>query len=201
MKISKKVWLAYVNRLARVNQTAARKVEAYAARVGLDRAEDVVRYAYSVASQYGEAAAALACEMYDQLAAAQNADVPPAIPAETATYDETARATYGAIRDTPNMVGAPAGRLVKRAAADTMLQNAKRDGAEWAWIPQSTACSFCVKLASQGWQPASEAVLQGKHAKHIHNNCRCEFAIRFDGISDVEGYDPDALYDMYISKG
>ena len=99
------------------------------------------------------------------------------------------------------MVGAPAGRLVKRTAADTMLQNAKRDGAEWAWIPQSTACSFCVTLASKGWQPASEAVLQGKHAKHIYNNCRCEFAVRFDGISDVEGYDPDALYDMYISKG
>jgi len=178
-----------VNRLARVNQTAARKVEAYAARVGLNRAEDVVRYAYSVASQYGEAAAALACEMYDQLAAAQNADVPPAIPAETATYDEAARATYGAIRDTPNMVGAPTGRFVKRSAADTMLQNAMRDGAEWAWIPQSGACAFCLALASQGWQNASKAVMQGKHAKHIHNNCRCEFAVRFDGISDVEGYE------------
>ena len=54
-----------------------------------------------------------------------------------------------------------------------------------------------MMLAFQGWQRASKAVWQGKHAKHIHNNCRCEFAVRFDEISDVEGYEPEKYKKIY----
>lgn len=39
--------------------------------------------------------------------------------------------------------------------------------------------------------------MKGDHAEHIHSSCDCEFAIRFDGKSTVEGYDPDALREMY----
>ena len=56
-------------------------------------------------------------------------------------------------------------------------------------------------LASNGWQKASKKALKGGHAEHIHANCDCTYAIRFDGKSNVAGYDPDALYEKYFESG
>lgn len=81
---------------------------------------------------------------------------------------------------------------------DTMLRNAARDGAEFAWVPHgSETCPMCLTIASNGWRKASKKTMKGDHADHIHGNCDCEFAIRFDGKSTVEGYDPDALREQY----
>lgn len=92
-------------------------------------------------------------------------------------------------------------RLVKRAGADTTLKNAVRDGAEWAWVPHGDTCPFCITLASNGWQKASSKVLKGGHAEHIHANCDCEFAIRFDHSTTVAGYDPDKYLAQYNAAG
>lgn len=92
-------------------------------------------------------------------------------------------------------------RLVKRAGADTSLRNAARDGAEWAWVPHGDTCPFCITLASNGWQNASDKVLKGGHAQHVHANCDCEFAIRFDHRTTVAGYDPDKYLAQYNAAG
>ncbi|MDY5643704.1 MAG: hypothetical protein SPH45_02205, partial [Gemmiger qucibialis] len=92
-------------------------------------------------------------------------------------------------------------RLVKRAGADTTLHNAIRDGAEWAWVPHGDTCPFCIMLASNGWQKASAKLLKGGHAEHIHANCDCEFAIRFDHKTTVAGYDPDKYLVQYNAAG
>lgn len=92
-------------------------------------------------------------------------------------------------------------RLVKRAGADTSLRNAARDGAEWAWVPHGDTCPFCITLASNGWQNASDKVLKGGHAQHIHANCDCEFAIRFDHRTTVAGYDPEKYLAQYNAAG
>lgn len=92
-------------------------------------------------------------------------------------------------------------RLVKRAGADTTLKNAVRDGAEWAWVPHGDTCPFCITLASNGWQKASSKVLKGGHAEHIHANCDCEFAIRFDHKTTVAGYDPEKYLKQYRDAG
>lgn len=157
----------------------------------------IVDYAYGVATKYGEAAGAAACEMYDAVAVLQGANVPPAIPAKTATYGETAKAVYGTINQNPEVMPSAVGRLVKQAGVDTTVQNAIRDGAQWAWVPNGDTCAFCITLASQGWMPASQDQLNGDHAEHIHANCDCTFAIRFDGDSGVAGYDPDEYLKMY----
>ena len=62
-------------------------------------------------------------------------------------------------------------------------------------------CAFCITLASRGWQRASEAALRGGHAEHIHANCDCEYAIRFDGYSTVAGYDPEKYLRQYRGTG
>lgn len=85
--------------------------------------------------------------------------------------------------------------------ADTTLKNACRDGAEWAWVPHGDTCPFCITLASRGWQKASEKVLKGGHAQHIHANCDCEFAIRFDHRTTVAGYDPEEYLQQYRDAG
>ena len=73
-----------------------------------------------------------------------------------------------------------------------------RDGAEFAWVPHgSETCPMCLTIASNGWRKASKKTMKGDHADHIHGNCDCEYAIRFDGKSTVEGYDPDALREQY----
>lgn len=62
-------------------------------------------------------------------------------------------------------------------------------------------CAFCITLASRGWQHASKAALRGGHAEHIHANCDCEYAIRFDGYSTVAGYDTEKYLRQYRDAG
>lgn len=64
-------------------------------------------------------------------------------------------------------------------------------------MPRGDTCAFCITLASRGWQKASKAALKGGHAEHIHANCDCEYAVRFDGKSGVAGYDSDKYLKMY----
>ena len=143
--------------------------------------------------------AAVTCKMYDEIQTASGMICKGALPAEPAEYGEVAKTINGIIKTSDNTKNISSGidRLIKQAGADTMLQNAIRDGAEWAWIPQGLTCAFCITLALKGWQPASKKILNGGHAEHIHANCNCEFAIRFDKKSSVEGYDPEALKEKY----
>lgn len=195
-------WQKYINMLSAINNTAAKKFTAYLdthetdSRLGRQAAID---YAYAIATQYGESAAAAACEMYDAVAEASGKTLPAAEPAPTAPYSDVAKAVNGLKKqDASNeMIGDSIGRLVKRAGADTTLKNAKRDGAEFAWIPHGDTCAFCIMLASNGWQRASKKTIKGDHAEHIHQHCNCEFAIRFDGKSTVAGYDPDKYKEMW----
>ena len=122
-------------------------------------------------------------------------------PAEPADYGEVARMVNATKSQNPANLPNGVSRLVKRAGADTTLKNAVRDGAEWAWVPHGDTCPFCITLASNGWQKASSKVLKGGHADHIHANCDCEFAIRFDHNTTVAGYDPDKYLKQYRDAG
>lgn len=201
MQISAKTWNEYVTRLSRLNQKAGQLMREYIDAHGTANTDGLVAYAYGLVTKYGEGSAELACQMYEALAEAQGVYVPAAEPAETASYGEVAR-MVSAIKD-QNPANLPNGvsRLVKRAGADTTLKNAVRDGAEWAWVPHGDTCPFCITLASNGWQKASDKVLKGGHAQHIHANCDCEFAIRFDHRTTVAGYDPEKYFRQYREAG
>ena len=187
-------------RLARLNQSAGQLMADYIAAHGTGDTDALIAYAHALVTKYGEGSAELACQMYDALAAAAKAGVPAAEPAQTASYGEVARMVQATKASQPQMQQGVS-RLVKRAGADTTLKNALRDGAEFAWIPQGDTCAFCLTLASRGWQKASQAAIKGGHAEHIHANCDCEYAIRFDGRSTVAGYDPDEYLRRYRAAG
>ena len=201
MQITAKTWNEYITRLSRLNQKAGQLMRQYIDTHGTGDADALITYAAALVTKYGEGSAELACQMYDALAEAANAGVPAAEPAEPADYGEVARMVNATKNQNPANLPNGVSRLVKRTGADTTLKNAVRDGAEWAWVPHGDTCPFCITLASNGWQKASSKVLKGGHADHIHANCDCEFAIRFDHSTTVAGYDPEKYLKQYRDAG
>ena len=211
--ITQKQWKRYIERLRKINDTAVEDFEAYLTRKGgfeaLNRT-DVIDYAYYVSHKYGEASATLSAEMYDAIAELSGAPVPAALPAEPATYQEVAKTVNGIIKKTGNgnALTQGVGRLVKMAGTDTILSNAYRDrpkgkgsrrkhsGAQVAWIPYGDTCPFCLMLASKGWVNQTEWAANS-HSEHIHANCDCTYAVRFNKDLDVAGYDPDEYKEIY----
>ena len=201
MQITANAWNEYITRLSRLNQKAGQLMRQYIDTHGTGDADALITYAAALVTKYGEGSAELACQMYDALAEAANAGVPAAEPAEPADYGEVARMVNATKNQNPANLPNGVSRLVKRTGADTTLKNAVRDGAEWAWVPHGDTCPFCITLASNGWQKASSKVLKGGHAEHIHANCDCEFAIRFDHNTTVAGYDPEKYLKQYWDAG
>ena len=201
MKISSISWANYLKALRKFSDKAVEEFKKKLLNTELtpEGMTELVEYAYALATKYGEGTAALACEMYDALAEISGKITAAAIPAQTATYGEVAKAIYGTKLQSsnPDMIANAVGRLVKMAGADTMLKNALRDGAYFAWIPHGDTCAFCLTLASRGWQKMSRNALKNGHAEHIHANCDCTYAIRFNDNLVVEGYDPDQYKEMY----
>lgn len=205
MKLSSKQWKKFSKSMSALSNQAQVEMATWIASQGGYTAiefEVAIAKAYELTTKYGEASAALSALMYDTVAEVSGAAVPSAIVADTATLGEVSKAIYGASTYSQNSdyISGVVGRLVKQAGADTTLQNAKRDGAEFAWISFGDTCAFCELLSANGWQKASKETIKGNHAEHIHSNCDCEFMIRFDDETTVEGYKPNTnLY--YETEG
>lgn len=202
MNINETDWNVYIAKLRKINDEAANWVRRYLDKRGIptdrDEINALIEYANAICMKYSEASAALAAEMYDALVAFSGVALPPALPAPVPEMSEVAKAIVGTTNiGNEEIIAAAIGRLVKRTGVDTTLQNALRDGAEWAWIPRGETCPFCLILASRGWQRASKKALRNGHAEHIHANCDCTYAVRFNSSTEVDGYDPDKYLKMY----
>ena len=199
MKISSNSWKSYIKNLSKIDKKAAETVSNYYREHPDLSVEQLISYCLAVSDYYGSAAGELACEMYEEVAAASGRLVPTPEPAPTATYGEMAKTVQGVLAQSqnPDAVGAAVGRKVKTVGLDTILKNSLRDGAQFAWIPSGDTCAFCMMLASNGWQRASKKALKNGHASHVHNNCDCSYVVRFDDNTEVEGYDPDYYKDIY----
>lgn len=196
MIISQANWKKYVQQLSSISKTAGNQLQDWINKNGIGDMVALINYAIALSDKYGEAGASLAAQMYDEVAQLSGASVPIAEVAPTATYGEVAKAMYGTIKQN-QQPSATMERLVKQASADTMRKNAIRDGAEWAWVPSGDSCAFCMTLASRGWQKASKKTLKGDHCDHIHAHCDCQFMIRFNSYTNVEGYNPQEYRRIY----
>ena len=171
-------------------------MQAYIDRHSTEDVASLIAYANALVTKYGEGSATLAAQMYDELAEIQNAQVAAAVPAETPDYGTVAKMVKATITSPSAMIQGVS-RLVKQAGADTTLQNARRDRAQFAWIPHGDTCAFCLMLASNGWRNQSQNAMKNGHASHIHSNCDCTYAVRFDSRTTVAGYDPDRYLEQY----
>lgn len=199
MEISAQDWDEYVGRLGRLSATAKKKVVDYVQKNGLDDIKALIDYSYLVATKYGEGSAALAAAMYDAIAELSGKYFPPAEVAATATYGEVAKGIRGVLKRSVSeeMLGAEVSRLVKMAAADTTLKNAQRDGGQFAWIPRGDTCAYCITLAANGWRKLTDDAFSNGHAEHIHSNCDCNYAVRFNKVLDYPFYNPTGYKGIY----
>lgn len=220
-QITQKQWKTYISKLRQINDKAADEFRNTIISKGgygnIDR-QVLIDYAYGISTKYGEASAALSAQMYDAVAELSGVAVPAAVPAETATYSEVAKTVNGIIKNTnsDSVLSQGIGKLVKQAGADTILSNAHRDmylsrprgkgssaskrrhsGAQVAWIPSGDTCPFCMILASKGWQRQT-VWASDNHADHIHANCDCTYAVKFNDDLVYEGYEPEAYENMYF---
>lgn len=159
--------------------------------------KQLINSAYTIAAQSSEATAAVSAEMYSLMAEMQGKviDVPELEPIPS--IEDVAKTVNGVLKTSHNSneMSSAVARLVKRTGVRTTRRNARRDRAEFAWIPSGDSCAFCLALASNGWQSVQSA----DHQEHIHANCDCTYAVRFDGVSNVEGYNPDEYRKEYYS--
>ena len=215
MTVSETSWTAYIERLRAVSDEAGRKFKELYGKVqnplSPDGRKALSYYAFVLGRDYGEAAAELACEMYDSMVVAEGMAmgrppgwIEPAVPAATATTHEAAKTVNGVLKVSQNAdeIAGAVSRLVKMVSVDTVLQNAKRDakkGAQFAWIPHGDTCPFCIMLASNGWQTSTEKALRNGHAEHVHSNCDCTYGVRFNSQTDVEGYEPEKYKEQYYA--
>ena len=199
MYIPEKDWRAFVNKLSAIDKEAGRLVEEWITANTLQNPKALIAYAYEVASACGTASATLAAIMYDAIGEIEGIILPAAELAQAPTIEDVAKAVNGTLEISQNAsnISGAVSRLVKRTGQDTLLQNAVRDHAQFAWIPSGDTCAFCITLASRGWQIASESILSGGHAEHIHSNCDCTYMIRHSDRVNVRGYDPNKYLQMY----
>ena len=188
-------FMTYVRKMHKLNKIAAQEMQSYIDQFGFDNMTYLVMKANQIATKYGEGTSSLACLLYDYLAEHQGAKVPPAVPAPTATMDETWGAVQGSLNEGEDKVANAVSRLVKQAGADTIQQNAARDHAEMAFVPVGQTCAFCMMLASRGWESVGRNAKS--HAAHIHANCDCQYIVRFNSDEGVEGYDPNKYKKIY----
>ena len=204
--LKRKSWDRYAKRQAAQREAAADDMFEYVMdEDGELPRRAVVAYGSKLAVKHGRAAAALACVWYEQVARLSGAEVDKAVPVVVSNPGRidalVAKAqpmlAAGDVEGFAKACGTAVANEVKRSASRTMVSNAKRDGAQFAWVPQgSETCAFCIAVASNGWTYARKGTVES-HADHIHPNCECEFAIRFDDSTDVAGYDPKQYEDAY----
>lgn len=199
MYISTKDWKAYIDKLSMLNNEASRLMIEYVQKNGFGDRNSLIDYAYALVNKYGRGSAALSAAMYDAVAEVSGKFYAPAEIVDDVSVEDVAKTVNGTLKRSKNIdeLGGAVSRLVKRQGADTTLYNARRDGAEFAWIPFGDTCSFCLMLASNGWQHVSKKTLKNGHAEHIHSNCDCNYAVRFSDNDGVDGYDPDVYKEIY----
>ena len=216
MRISQSSWRRYIGLLRSINDRASADIQNWINKYGVDDTGRIVAnigdirdsdgnsfidYCYFVTQEYGNASAAVSAQMYDALAELEGANVPAAEMAANATYHDVAKTVNGVLKTSRNIdeMSGAVSRLVKKAGCDTTLQNAYRDRAEFAWIPAGDTCAFCMALASNGWLNVSaRRIRQGyPHAEHIHSNCDCTYAIRFNKDTNVDGYEPEKYNQLF----
>lgn len=162
---------------------------------------DVVAAMDALCSGATDIVAAYASELYDRVRSTAGAASSYVALAESfrdpAKTDGAIRALVESVARTgtaESFLEACASRLdyeMRRAAAECMVGNARRDPLrpKWARVPSGReTCPFCLMLASFG------ATYDGEDSvSHVHANCDCRMVQVYDGMT-VDGYDPDRAY-------
>lgn len=169
---------------------------------------DLFDYVPELVSQYGDIAATVAADWFEELRDAEGvggsfrAPLAPSVPLEQIN----GRLGFATRASGPLFLGDTAtltaflsmmtNEYALQPGRDTVMQAAHKDNAAYARVPEPGACKFCLMLASRGFV-YSKSTAGG--SRKFHGKCRCNILPSWDETrARVEyGYDPDALYDLY----
>lgn len=155
---------------------------------------------------YGDAAATAAADYYDSIMETSGNGAPRALlgsSVDAAQVEKTARYQAGKLvnGDAAGFVrecASYAADATKKAANDTTLKNAKRDGkrgVRFARVPTGAeTCTFCRMLASRGF--VYKSAKSAGEFSHFHRGCDCRIVASTDS-EGLEGYDPDRELELW----
>lgn len=191
------------------------ELAAYFAALDLSRPEAtrdaLLEFLPILVAEYGQVAAALAMEWYDQLRLESEdpstyvAAIPPTVPVVPEQVEAKVRFLASQLW-TPNPAGIlsslslASDKYVKQYGRDTITWNADREGATWARVPTGEkTCSWCLILASRDAVYLSEAsATLREDGEKYHGECDCQAVPLRPGDEYPKGYLPDDYYDMYM---
>jgi hypothetical protein len=166
----------------------------------------LLEYVPILVAQYGDVAATLAAEWYNELRGTSGAVgrftalTAASVPAGAAQAKVRFLAGHLWTPEPGAMLGGlltSTDKYVKQPGRDTIAKNAKREGVRWARVPTGAkTCSWCLTLASRDAVYSSKASAGGD-GNHYHGDCDC-VPTRIAKASDYPpGYLPDDHYAMY----
>lgn len=189
-----------------------RDLAAFLASLNLERPElarlDLFDYVPVLVSQYGDMAASVAADWYDELRASEGVPGRFRAPLAPVVADEVVKGRLGFATRTagPLFTGQTdaftgfltmmANEYALQPGRDTVITAARDDNAAYARVPEPGACKFCLMLASRGFVYSKDTVGE---SRKFHGKCRCNAMPVWDETrARVEyGYDPDRLYEQY----
>lgn len=165
--------------------------------------------------EYGEMAAVVAAEWYEEIRAAQVAGsytarlgdvIPDVAPISSVRY--AARHLFTEEPESAlKVLSGAVQRHVLYSSRDTVARNVRLDPARprFARIPTGpTTCAWCDMMASRGFVYYTEAAAGDKGGDRpgfgddFHDDCDCQVVASFDREQHhLEGYDPDAMFARY----
>lgn len=204
-----------VERLQAVNRgvvaLARRDLNAFWSTLDLTKPEAardaLLRFVPALVEQYGEVAASVAADWYDDLrVAAGGRSRFSAALADGVNPEAVAGTTrYGAghlFTDAPagmlDFLQVAVSKFVLQPGRDTVIRSASRDPMRprWARVPSGAeTCAFCLMLASRG--PVYLTETSAGQMRKYHGDCDCLPTPVFARDELPEGYDPEELYAKY----
>ena len=193
-----------------LSQLVRDALEAFFASLDLSKPEAardaLLEFVPVLTQQYGDVAATLAADWYDELRAASGAAgrfralTSAAVPSGAVEAKVRYLAGHLWTPEPTAMLGGlltATDKYVKQPARNTVAANAKREGVRWARVPTGAkTCSWCLILASRDAVFHSKASAGGD-GNHYHGDCDCQ-PVRIAKASDYPaGYLPDDHYEMY----
>lgn len=169
----------------------------------------LVREVPVLVAQFGDVAATVAADWYDDLRA--DAGVAgrfsATLASNTPAEQVESQVRFGAqhlFASDPNQslafLLAVVGKYALKPGRDTITRSAQRDPAKprWARVPSSRSpCAFCRLLASRGAVYGSKASAGDMHV--YHGRCHCVPTPIWTPGDFPKGYDPGALHDEYLA--
>lgn len=158
----------------------------------------------ALASQYGDAAAAVAAEWFEDSVGARATLALPdgGVGAEGFRYaagklwTRSPESAFG-------LLATALDKMVKQPSRDTVKASAVSNGMRYARVPQGPkTCAFCLMLASRDavYLTRKTAGDSGRGlGDSFHGDCNCAVLPVRPGGPLPDGYDPDAYYGIYNS--